>query len=79
MIFLDIPLLFEVHLESLCDKIIVVYVDENTQAQRLMKRNHITIEEAHHLMSQQISIEKRKIWVIISSTTIKILKIYIKI
>lgn len=60
LIFLDIPLLFEVHLESLCDKIIVVYVDEKTQSQRLMKRNHITLEEAQHLMKQQISIEKKK-------------------
>lgn len=59
-IFLDIPLLYEAHLESLCDKIIVVYVDEKTQMQRLMKRNRITQEEALHLMQQQISIEKKK-------------------
>ncbi|MEG0277456.1 MAG: dephospho-CoA kinase [Coprobacillus sp.] len=59
-VFLDIPLLFEVHLESLCDKIVVVYVDEKTQAQRLMNRNHISMEEAKHLMSQQISIEIKK-------------------
>lgn len=59
-IFLDIPLLYEVHLESLCDKIIVVYVDEQTQMRRLMQRNHITQEEALHLMRQQISIEKKK-------------------
>ena len=31
LIFLDIPLLFEVHLEYLCDKILVVYVDEELQ------------------------------------------------
>lgn len=60
-IFLDIPLLFEVHLEYLCDKIIVVYVDEQTQIKRLMKRNHITEAEALHLISQQISIEKKKL------------------
>ena len=60
LIFLDIPLLFEVHLESLCDKIVVVYVDEKTQQERLMKRNHISSEDAKHLMSQQISIEVKK-------------------
>ncbi|MFR7590326.1 MAG: dephospho-CoA kinase [Longibaculum sp.] len=59
-IFLDIPLLFEAHLEYLCDKIIVVYVDEKTQMKRLMKRNSISQEDAMHLMSQQISIEKKK-------------------
>lgn len=60
LIFLDIPLLFEAHLEYLCDKIMVVYVDEETQIQRLMKRNHISSEEAKLLMNQQISIEKKK-------------------
>lgn len=60
LIFLDIPLLFEVHLESLCDKIGVVYVDEQTQVKRLMNRNKISSEAARHLMSQQISIEDKK-------------------
>lgn len=60
LIFLDIPLLYEIHLEYLCDQIIVVYVDEQTQMERLMKRNHISEEEALHLMRQQISIEKKK-------------------
>lgn len=62
LIFLDIPLLFEVHLETMCDKIIVVYVDEQTQMERLMQRNHISSEDALHLMHQQISIEKKKTW-----------------
>lgn len=60
VIFLDIPLLYEVHLEYLCDKIMVVYVDEETQIERLMKRNHISRSDALHLMGQQISIEKKK-------------------
>lgn len=60
LIFLDIPLLFEAKLEYLCDKIIVVYVDEKTQMHRLMDRNHIDDKQALHLMSQQISIEEKK-------------------
>lgn len=60
LIFLDIPLLYEIHLEYLCDKIMVVYVDEKTQCERLMKRNHIDEKEALNLMKQQISIEKKK-------------------
>ena len=60
LIFLDIPLLFEAKLEYLCDKIIVVYVDEQTQMHRLMERNHIDDKAALHLMSQQISIEEKK-------------------
>ena len=60
LIFLDIPLLFEAKLEYLCDKIIVVYVDENTQMHRLMERNHIDEDAAMHLMKQQMSIEDKK-------------------
>lgn len=61
LIFLDIPLLYEIHLEYLCDKIIVVYVDETTQMKRLMKRNGILEDEALLLMRQQISIEDKKL------------------
>ena len=60
IIFLDIPLLFEAKLEYLCDKIIVVYVDEDTQMHRLMDRNHIDASAALHLMKQQMSIEEKK-------------------
>ena len=60
LIFLDIPLLFEAKLQYLCDKIIVVYVDEKTQMHRLMERNHIGQEAALHLMRQQITIEEKK-------------------
>ena len=60
LIFLDIPLLFEVHLEYLCDKILVVYVDEELQLKRLMRRNKIDEEKAKHLIRQQISIENKK-------------------
>ena len=60
LIFLDIPLLFEAHLEYLCDKIIVVYVSEKTQCLRLMNRNHIDEASAMHLIHQQMSIEEKK-------------------
>lgn len=80
LIFLDVPLLYEVHLEKLCDKVIVVYVDEMTQKERLMKRNSISGERAEMLMKQQISIEeKRKIadYVIDNRNTLK--ELYINI
>lgn len=60
IIFLDVPLLFEAHLEYLCDKIIVIYVDEKTQIKRLMERNQIDEENAKHLISQQLSLEEKK-------------------
>lgn len=59
-LFLDIPLLFESHLEYLCDKIIVVYVNETRQLMRLMKRDQIDEPYAKTIMSQQISSEIKK-------------------
>lgn len=59
-LFLDIPLLFESKLFSYVDKIIVVYVDEELQLQRLMKRNQLTKEEALSRIRSQISIEEKR-------------------
>ena len=62
LIFIDVALLFEAKFDDLVDKIIVVYVDENTQLTRLMKRNSISEKEAlNRIMSQMSSIEKAKL------------------
>lgn len=60
LVFLDVPLLYETHMDTMCDDVMVVYVDEKTQLKRLMKRNQIDEKQARLLMSQQISIEKKK-------------------
>ena len=60
-LFLDIPLLYESHLEYLCDEIIVVYLDEQRQVQRLMARDHIDESYAYTIINNQISsLKKRK-------------------
>ena len=60
VIFLDIPLLYESHLEYLCDEIMVVYLSEEKQLERLMKRDHIDQDYACVIMNNQISIEEKK-------------------
>ncbi len=60
IIFYDIPLLFESKLEYLCDKIIVVYIDSETQLKRLQIRDCINQEYAKRKISNQIDIEKKK-------------------
>ena len=61
-IFIDVALLFEAKFDDLVDKIIVVYVDKNTQLTRLMKRNSISEKEAlSRIVSQMSSIEKAKL------------------
>jgi len=60
IIIYDVPLLFEKHLESNFDKIIVVYVPKDVQIKRLMKRQNITYDEALNLINLQICIEEKK-------------------
>jgi dephospho-coA kinase len=62
LIFIDVALLFEAKFDDLVDKIIVVYVDKNTQLTRLMKRNFISKKEAlSRIVSQMSPIEKAKL------------------
>ena len=58
-VVLDIPLLIESKLEHLVEKILVVYVDEKTQLERLMARNDFTKEEAMQRINSQIPVEKK--------------------
>lgn len=59
IIIYDVPLLFEKHLESDFDKIIVVYLDKKTQIKRLMKRENISCKEALRLISLQMDIKEK--------------------
>ena len=58
-IVLDIPLLFESKLENFVDKIIVVYVDEDTQLKRLMDRDGFTKEEAKQRIESQMPVKEK--------------------
>ena len=58
-IILDIPLLFESKLEHFADKILVVYVDQEIQLQRLMKRNEFTEEEAMQRIQSQMPVKEK--------------------
>jgi len=57
--FYEVPLLFEKHLESQFDKIIVVWVPETIQKQRLKKRNAWTDEEINQRNQSQWPINKK--------------------
>lgn len=59
LLILDIPLLFEMHYETLCDDIIVVAVSVETQIQRLKNRNGLTKEEALKRIESQMSLEEK--------------------
>lgn len=53
-VVLDIPLLYENQLTYLVEKTLVVYVDEATQLNRLMERNHYTKNEAWQRINSQM-------------------------
>lgn len=60
ILFLDIPLLFEAHMEDLCEEIWVVYVSSKTQLKRLIERNHYELLEAKRRIASQMSLEEKK-------------------
>ena len=60
IVFLDIPLLYEAKLEYLCDYVVVVYINEQLQKQRLKERNHLTNQEVEARIQSQMPIETKK-------------------
>jgi dephospho-CoA kinase len=58
-IVLDIPLLIEGNLQYMADKILLVYVNEETQLQRLMERNQYSEEEALARIKSQMPIGEK--------------------
>lgn len=60
IIIFDVPLLFETGMYTLCDKNILVYVDENIQIERLIARDGITVELAKKIINSQMSLDEKK-------------------
>ena len=58
-VVIDVPLLFEAHLEKMFDKIIVVYCKKNQQTSRLMKRDKLTKSEAIKRIASQIRMSEK--------------------
>ncbi|MEZ8099708.1 dephospho-CoA kinase [Vibrio bivalvicida] len=56
---LVIPLMVENNLQSLADKVLVVDVDEKTQIQRTIERDHVDAAQAKAILSSQASREQR--------------------
>lgn len=64
-LFLDIPLLYEeytsiMELGIVFEEIWLVYVNKDTQLERLMKRDNLDKEESYKRISKQISIEEKR-------------------
>lgn len=59
-VFMDIPLLFESKLTSIVDKTMLIYVDEQVQIDRLMKRNGYSKAEALARITSQMPLSEKK-------------------
>jgi dephospho-CoA kinase len=59
VIQVSVPLLIELNLQFLFDKLLVVYVKPETQAKRLAERDGITLAEAQNIMKSQLPIDEK--------------------
>ena len=59
LVFLDIALLYEANFVDLVEKVVVVYVDEDVQLERLMTRNFLSKEEALKRIESQMSPQEK--------------------
>ncbi|MBE5761622.1 MAG: dephospho-CoA kinase [Clostridiales bacterium] len=55
----DVPLLFETGFEKHCDEIWLVYTDEKTQLERIVKRDNCTEEAAKARIANQMPVSEK--------------------
>ncbi|REE78878.1 dephospho-CoA kinase [Paenibacillus taihuensis] len=60
LIVADIPLLFETGQDAMYDAVMVVYVPQSVQLERLKQRNQLTEEQASQRIALQLDIEEKK-------------------
>ena len=60
IVFVDVPLLYESKFDSLCDKVICVYLNRKTQIERLMERDHIDYSYAKSKIASQMDLGKKR-------------------
>lgn len=77
IVFVSIPLLFEANMQSLFDKIILVYANDNIRLKRLIDRNGYSDEYALKRLNSQDSQDKKSAlcdYVILNNSNIDRLK-----
>lgn len=60
LVFVEVPILFEIQAQSKFDEIWCVYCDEQVALERLVKYRHFTLEQAKQRLQHQFSVEYKK-------------------
>jgi dephospho-CoA kinase len=60
IVIVDIPLLIETGKQDTVDKVVLVYTSPQGQIERLVKRDGLSLEEAHKRLASQMPIENKK-------------------
>lgn len=60
LVIVDIPLLYEGHYDHYMDAVAVVYTTPETQLQRLMKRNQLTLKQARRELVVSFQSKKKR-------------------
>ena len=60
LIVVVIPLLFEVQLEYLVDKILLVAASREKQIERIIKRDHTNKKDAENIINSQMSLDEKR-------------------
>ena len=59
ILVIDAALIYEAKIDKIMDKIIVVYIDEDEQIKRLIKRNNLSKDEASQRVKSQIPMKEK--------------------
>lgn len=60
LLVLDIPLLYEAGADAIVDVVAVVYVDRETQIERLIERDKFSRSDAENRIDKQMDLEEKK-------------------
>lgn len=60
LLVLDIPLLYEAGAVAIVDAVVVVYVDRETQIERLIERDKFSRSDAENRIDKQMDLEEKK-------------------
>lgn len=59
IVMLEVPLLYETNMDKLCHQVIVVWVDRETQINRLMGREKLSYEDAVKRIDSQMPLDEK--------------------